>query len=187
MRKTFKQELDELKEEAAQYKDNYLRALAELDNYRKRVQKEKYELVKSANERLITQFLLIVDDFERGLNSLKDTLHPSNKEASTSDVNSKLAQETTPDPTKIENFYQGVELIYKNFKSLLEQEGVESFDAVGGEFDPQLHEAVAVEQTDEYPPNHVISELSKGYKLNGKVIRPAKVIVSAKPDKNPAE
>lgn len=161
MRKTLKQELDEVKEERAQYKDNYLRALAELDNYRKRVQKEKEELVKSTTERLITQFLVVVDDFERGLECIKN-----------------------PNSDEVKVFYSGVELIYKNFKSLLEQNGVESFSGFGADFDPNLHEAVAVEQTDEHPPNRVIAELSKGYKLNGKVIRPAKVVVSAKPNKS---
>lgn len=162
MRKTLKQELAEVKEELARCKDNYLRALAEYDNYSKRVRKEKEEFQKFANERLLIKFTSLLDDFERGLNFLKEK-------------NSNLK-----DSSEFKEFVEGVELICKKFKSLLEEEGVESFSGLNEEFNPQLHEAVGIEQTDEYLPNYIISELSKGYKLKDKVIRPAKVVVSAK-------
>jgi molecular chaperone GrpE len=156
VRKTLKQQLSAINEELAQCKDNHLRALAELENYRKRIRKEKEELVGFANERLITDLLPVLDDFERGLNSFRDTKSKA-----------------------VKDFCQGVEFIHKNLKAVLEREGLTSFSGQGKEFDPRLHEALAVEETDEVPPNHVVSELSCGYRLGEKVICPAKVVVSA--------
>jgi molecular chaperone GrpE len=164
VRKTLKQQLSIAGEELAQCKDDYLRALAELDNYRKRVRKEKEQLAGFANERLIVDLLPVLDDFERGLSCFRETKSKALKE-----------------------FCQGVESIQRNLKTILEREGLKSFSGLGNEFDPRLHEAVAVEETDEVPPNRVVSELSSGYKLRDKVICPAKVVVSSPTDKKEGE
>ncbi len=146
-----------LKEEVAEYKDKYLRALAEFENYKKRAQKEREEILGYANERLVFELLGILDDFERGLGALKG-------------VKDK----------KLKEFYRGVELIHNNLIKVLEQEGLKSFSGVGEPFDPRFHEAVGVKSSKKHPPNYVVVEVSKGYKLKDKVIKPAKVIVNRK-------
>ncbi|MCK4306823.1 nucleotide exchange factor GrpE [candidate division WOR-3 bacterium] len=146
-----------LKEEVAEYKDKYLRALAELENYKKRAQKEREEILGYANERLVFELLGILDDFERGLGALKG-------------VKDK----------KLKEFYRGVELIHNNLVKILEQEGLKSFSGVGEPFDPRFHEAVGVKNSKKHPPNYVVVEISKGYKLKDKVIKPAKVLVNQK-------
>ncbi|MBI4722183.1 MAG: nucleotide exchange factor GrpE [Candidatus Stahlbacteria bacterium] len=153
MIKTLKQELLEVQESLSSCKDAYLRSLADLENYRKRVYKEKEDLRNGVVERLLSNLLPLMDDFERGLALLKGA--------------------------GVDDFYKGIELIYRNFQSFLEQEGVASFSSVGVEFNPALHEAVGVKETDECLPNYVVSELARGYKLKDKVIRHSKVIVSA--------
>ena len=144
-----------LKEELEEYKDKYLRALAELDNYQKRVKREKEELVNYAGERIILELIPVLDDFERGLNSLKELK-----------------------ADKLDDFYRGVELIHNRLKELLAKEGVKSFSAVGEKFDPARHEAVSVTDSSDCPPDTVVSELCKGYMLKDKVIRHAKVVVA---------
>ncbi|MDI6839807.1 MAG: nucleotide exchange factor GrpE [bacterium] len=146
-----------LKEELEEYKDKYLRALAELDNYRKRIKKEKEELVNYASERLILELIPVLDNFERGLSSLRDIKSDN-----------------------LDDFYRGIELIYDRFKELLEKEGIKSFSAVGEKFNPARHEAVSVTDSGDCPPDTVVSELCKGYILKDKVIRPAKVVVAKK-------
>jgi len=155
--KTFKQELSEAKASLAECKDDYLRSLAEFDNYRKRTYKEKEELRNVVTERLLLKLLPLLDDFERGLDLLK---------SAGSGV--------------VDDFYRGIELIYRNFQSLLEQEEVTSFSSLGLEFNPEFHEAVGIKEREDCLPNYVVSELAKGYKLKDKVIRHAKVVVSGK-------
>jgi len=145
-----------LKEEILEYKDKYLRALAELENYKKRAQKEREEVLKYANERLVLDLIGILDDFERGLEALRKGLKDK----------------------KIKEFYRGVELIHNNLIKLLEQEGLKVFSGVGEPFNPQFHEAVGVKSSKKHPPNYVVAEVAKGYKLKDKVIRPAKVFVN---------
>jgi len=152
-RKTLREELLECKKEVENYKDKYLRALAELDNYRKRARKEKEEIIERANERLMLELIPILDNFERGIEAAK---------------NSK----------EFDSFYKGIELIYKGFKEVVEREGLQSFTAIGDKFDPSKHEAVSMVETEEHSPDTVLDEICKGYMLNGKLIRPAKVIVS---------
>lgn len=145
-----------LREELAEYKDKYLRALAELENYRKRAAREREEFIAYANERLLTELLSIVDHFELGLEAA-----------------SKLKM-----TKQVKNFYEGMKLTVKNFKDFLEKEGLISFSAVGKKFDPRYHEAVSVAESDDCEPETVISEIGKGYMLRDKVIRAAKVVVT---------
>jgi len=152
-RKPLKEQLLECTKEVEDYKDKYLRALAELDNYKKRARKEKEEIIERANERLMLELIPVLDNFDRGIEAAKNS-------------------------EDFENFYKGVELIYKGFKEIVEREGLQSFSAIGDEFDPSKHEAVSLVESDEHAPDTVLDEIYKGYLLNGKLIRPAKVVVS---------
>lgn len=129
--------------------DSYLRLHAEFDNYRKRTMKEKADLLKSGNEKAIVGVLPIVDDFERALPNI-------------------------PEDTR-----EGVELIYNKFKSYLTQNGVKEIDAIGEPFDTERHEAITtIPAQSEDQKDKVVDCIQKGYSLNDKVIRFAKVIVA---------
>jgi molecular chaperone GrpE len=143
-------------EEALKEKeDQYLRLAAEFDNYKKRTSRDFARLVETANQDLIRELLEILDNFKRAL--------------SVENNNSDF-----------ESYNQGIELIYNQLDTLLKERGLEEIEAVGGRFDPELHEAVMTIETDEVPEDHVAEELQKGYKLKGRVIRHSKVSV-AKP------
>jgi len=148
-----KTELEAAKAEIESLKDQLLRKAADFENYKKRVQREFENLIKTANENLITDILPVLDDFERSLNFGKDH----------NDFNS---------------FYEGVELIYKKLQKTLADYGLKPIESVGKEFNLELHEAVMQVESQEHPPNTVVEEHQKGYMLNDKVIRHAKVIVS---------
>lgn len=135
-------------------KNEYLYLMAEFDNYRKRVVKEKAELLKNAAERVLDGLLPIIDDFERGLDAIKDT---DNAEA----------------------VKEGMQLIYNKLVRYLEVNGVKAIDSTGKPFDTELHEAIAtVPAQDEAQKGHVIDTTQKGYMLNDKVLRHAKVVVA---------
>jgi len=143
----------ELLEEVAKWKDDYIRLMAEFDNYRKRILKEKIDLTKSAGEKIIIGLLPIVDDFERALKSF----------------------ENSPD---CKTMKEGIELIYNKFINFLKQQGIKEIDALNSDFNVDLHEAVnKVAVEDETLKGKVIEVLQKGYYLNDKVIRFSKVIV----------
>ena len=145
-------QLEELKEKNEELNDKYLRLFSEFDNYRKRTAKEKIELSKTAAESIMVDLLPILDDFERALQTME------NKET---DAN-----------------YEGVTLIYNKFKRTLEQKGLEEINAQGATFDTDEHEALTnVPVTDEAQKGKFLDVIQKGYKLNGKVIRYARVVV----------
>ncbi|MCK4353423.1 nucleotide exchange factor GrpE [candidate division WOR-3 bacterium] len=156
-RKTLKQELEE-------YKDNYLRALAEFENYKKRVRKDREVLINYANERLILEFIPVLDNFERGIGNCKLQI-----------VKCKMK-----DKKLFKSFYEGIKLIYSSFKKTLENEGLKSFNSINEKFDPRFHEAISVAESDCQVSDTVISEISKGYIFKDRVIRPAQVVVSKK-------
>mgnify|MGYP000011625794 CR=1 FL=1 len=149
-----KEELEQAKAEAAQNYDRWLRALAELDNYRKRVARQMEALVKRATEDLVEQLLPVLDDFERALDHT-----PEGEEGRRA-------------------FVDGVRMIYENFRRVLEGQGVEPIGKVGEEFDPEYHEALMQAEDPEHPPGTVSKVVQKGYKMGDKVIRHAKVVVS---------
>jgi len=153
--KALKQKLEEKTSEAEEYKNLAQRIKAEFDNYKKRVLKENEERIKLANEALIQEILPILDAFERGLN-VKNMVENNEKFAS---------------------FYEGMEMIYKRLKDLLATYGLKEIDALNKPFDPQYHDALMMEQSDKYKEETVIEVLEKGYMLNDKVLRPAKVKV----------
>lgn len=145
-------QVEELKEKYNELNDKYLRLFSEFDNYRKRTAKEKIELSKTASESIMVDLLPILDDFERALQTME------NKET---DAN-----------------YEGVVLIYNKFKRTLEQKGLEEINAKDAVFDTDEHEALTnVPVTDEAQKGKVLDVIQKGYKLNGKVIRYARVVV----------
>lgn len=134
-------------------KKEYLFLMAEFDNFRKRTIKEKSDIIKNAAESAMKGILPIVDDFERGIE----------------------ANKSTDDP---ETLRQGMELIYSKFVKFLEQNGVKPIESTGTEFNPDLHEAIAmVPVDDENMKGKVIDTPTKGYTINDKVLRHAKVAV----------
>lgn len=148
-------------QKAAEYWDRLLRLQADTDNVRKRVDKEKTDFVRFANEGIIIELLNILDDLERTIT---------------------LAQSKHQD---LQAFLKGVEMILAHFYGLLKDYGVKPIDSEGKLFDPHFHEALMQVEDKDSPEHTVVEELQKGYLLNDRVIRTAKVKVSKKeqPDK----
>jgi molecular chaperone GrpE len=149
------EELESTKKQLGEEKDRFLRLNAEFDNFRKRTLKEREELIKYANEKLILEMIDVCESLERGLENAKKT-----------DDRDKLIE--------------GMELIYKQFKSVLEKNGLVPIKAQGEKFDPYKHEAMMQTLTDEYDDGTILEELARGYMLNNRVIRYSKVRVSKK-------
>ncbi len=146
-------EIDELKEKLNEISDKHLRLQAEFDNFRRRTMKEKADLIKSGGESVLINILPVIDDFERALNSLKDV--------------------ADDDAGK-----QGTTLIYNKFEEFLKQNNVKEIEALNQDFDVDLHEALTkVPAPDEKLKGKVIDVIQKGYLLNDKVIRFAKVVI----------
>jgi molecular chaperone GrpE len=152
--------LQEKEKEAKENYDRFLRLSAEMENFKKRVEKEKVESYKFANENLLKDLLPILDNLERALE------HGHEAE------NTKA-------------FLEGVDMVLKGFLAILEKHGVTRIEASGEEFDPNQHEAVMVQEDNSRPPGVVISQLQKGYRLHDRLVRPAMVVVSKKPEINP--
>ncbi|HKM45931.1 MAG TPA: nucleotide exchange factor GrpE [Dysgonamonadaceae bacterium] len=154
--KTSKQELDEvevLQNKYDELNNSYLRLHAEFDNYRKRTLKEKVEIIKAGGERVLTDIIPLVDDFERALETVQNA---DNKEA----------------------IVEGLELIYSKFISFLNQNGVKEMEAIGEKFDADQFEAVTTIQVEDKSQKDVVVDcIQKGYKLDEKVLRFPKVIV----------
>ena len=138
---------DEGKEEEGELR--YLRLMADFQNYKKRVEKEKRDLYSYANEKIMNDLLTVMDNFERALEHDAD-----------------------------ENFKEGIEMIFKQLSDVLEKDGLAEIPALGEEFDPNVHSAVMTEETEDYESGKVSGVMQKGYTLNGKVIRPAMVKVA---------
>ncbi|MGM0503070.1 MAG: nucleotide exchange factor GrpE [Bacteroidota bacterium] len=141
------------KEKLEELNDKYLRLAAEYDNYRRRTLKEKMELAKSAGEDILVNILPVMDDFERGL-------------------------ETIDKAKEVDAIKEGIHLIYNKFKEFLKQRGVKAIEAKEKEFDTDLHEAVTkIPAPKEELKGKVVDVIEKGYLLNDKVIRYAKVVI----------
>lgn len=141
--------------------EKMLRAAADLENYKKRAQKEKEEVQKFGSEKLLKDLLPVFDNFDRAL-------------------------EHANSASDFESFKKGVQMIRKQFEDSLVKHGVKSFSAKGEVFDPTRHEAMSAAETTDMPPNHVFSEVLRGFTLNDRLVRPALVVVSRAPEK-PAE
>ena len=150
-------ELETLKKQLEEEKDRCLRLNAEFENQRKRLQKEKEEFVKYANEKLIIEFIDIMESLERGLENTKGS---NNKD----------------------KFIHGMELIYKQLKNVLEKNGLAPIKALGEKFDPYRHEAMMQTPSDDNKEGTILEEFARGYMLNNKVIRYSKVRVSKNKD-----
>ncbi|CAN5585333.1 nucleotide exchange factor GrpE [soil metagenome] len=146
-------EVETLKSEVATLKDAVLRARAEMDNYRKRMAREKEEAIRYSNVALLESLIPIVDNFELGLEAAKNA-------------------------TDASGIVMGLGMVRKQLEDFLRSHGVETLDATGQPFDPNLHEAVGHEAHAEVEEGKVISQLRKGYKLKDRLIRPATVVVS---------
>ena len=146
--------LAKLQTEVAEQKNNYLRLYAEFENYKKRSVKERMDLLKSASADTIVSMLPILDDFERAL---------------------KASEELEENNT----VRQGAVLIYNKLKSILEQKGLKPMESIGADFDTDLHDAVTSIDAGENLKGKIAEEMEKGYYLNDKVIRHAKVIVGS--------
>ena len=142
-------EASEKKEPEEDGDTRYLRLMADFQNYKKRVEKEKTDLYSYANEKLITEMLDVIDNFERALE------HDDGDDG----------------------FKEGMERIFKQLSDVLEKAGLAEIPALGEEFDPNFHNAVMTEETEEYESGKVSGVMQKGYTLNGKVIRPSMVKV----------
>jgi molecular chaperone GrpE len=149
-------EAEEWKAKHDEIKDKYLWLAADFDNYKKRALKEKEEFLKFSNAGLIREFLVVADNLERAMGSL-----PSD------DMDEGLLK-----------LKQGVELTLRQFKTLLEKQGVTKIAALGEKFDPRLHEVMFQEETDQFPDGTVMEELQSGYMLNERILRPALVKVA---------
>lgn len=142
-----------LEADVKEWKDKYMRLSAEFDNYRKRTLKEKSDLVRVANEDLLKDILPVVDDFERGMSNMDKS-------------------------ENIDALKEGVHLIHNKFVEFLKQKGIQEIDAAKKEFDIDFHEAVTkIPAPSEDLKGKVVDVIEKGYLLNEKVIRYAKVVV----------
>lgn len=150
------EELKHLKREASEYKDKYLRLLADSDNARKRLLKEKQDLVRSATENVVVDILHPLDNLENALT---------------------FAQQMSDD---VKHWALGFQMILSQFKEALANNGVEALQSKGSVFDPHSHEAVEMIETDKYIPGTIMEECVRGYKIGDRTIRPARVKV-AKP------
>jgi molecular chaperone GrpE len=153
-----KNESDDLKTKLKEMEDKYLRTYADLENYRKRVAREKEEIAQATSERLLRELLDVKDHLELAL------------------AHSHELQE-------VKGLQEGVHLTLKQMVKFLEKFGVQELPALGEMFDPSFHEAIHQEESAEYKPGSVVHVYQKGYLFNGRLLRPARVTVAASPKK----
>jgi len=139
------------------FKDKYLRQLAEMENMRKRMAREKQEMIRFGIENAISEFLPVIDQFENALGF------------------AKKADEA------VKNWAAGFQMFLSQFKDVLNQNGITPFTSKGHLFDPALHEAVDVIETTDADDGVILEELTKGYKSPTRTIRPARVKVAKTP------
>lgn len=147
------EELKGLQREVIDYKDKYLRLLADAENSRKRLQKERQEITRYATESLVLDFLRPLDNLENAL---------------------RFAQDMSDE---VRNWAFGFQMILAQFKDILAQQGITSFDSQGKPFDPHFHEAIEMVESTEFPGT-IIEECTRGYQMGDRVFRPARVKVA---------
>lgn len=153
-------DLEKEKERAGDLHDRLQRAMADLSNYRKRVEAEREEMAKLASMLLVAEILPVLDNFERAL-------------------------ATVPKELEMLSWIQGVALIERHLRAILERQGVEAIDAVGSKFNPNLHEAIVEEESSDAEPGTVVGELQTGYKMHGHVLRPTLAKIAKAPAVQP--
>ncbi len=151
------QEIATLKAELKEKNDKYLMVLAESENARKRMQKERQEMMQYAVENALIDFLVPIESMEKALGFA-----------------SQMSDE-------VKNWALGFNMILQQFKQVFEEKGIVEYSSVGQKFNPFLHEAVETEETTKFPEGTVVEEFSKGYKIGDRPIRVAKVKVSKAP------
>lgn len=154
-------EIEDLKRQLADKHDRLLRAVAEVDNVKRRTQRERDEYVRYANESLLRDLVPILDNFDRALEAAR----------------------ATGEATKV---VEGIALIQRELLKVLERTGVTRYSALGERFDPNRHEATGRVVSVNQPPDTVVVEIAPGYFLNGRLLRPAQVLVAAAPDEDAA-
>jgi molecular chaperone GrpE len=149
---------EDMKEkEASVNYDKYLRAVADLENYKKRSIREKADIIKYGKEEIIRDILPFVDSLDRALDHA--------------------------DSSDVQAFKEGIRLIQEQLLSCLKKHGVEKIDSIGLDFDPNFHEALMQVESEEHAENKVVNEVEKGYLLNGRLLRPSKVCICKKMNK----
>lgn len=148
------EEIKQLRQELAESKNKYLRVLAEMENARKRLNKEREETAQQAVIDVISEFLKPLDHMEKALH-FADNMSP-----------------------EVQNWARGFQMILDQFKGILEANGVTVVLSHGEYFDPHHHEAIETQESDLHPPGTVMEEYSKGYKMGSRTIRPARVKVA---------
>lgn len=148
--------------ELKELKERYLRLAADFENYKKRNQKERVEVLKYAAQSALREIVDVIDNLERALANL----------------------ETSPDVTSIRN---GIEMIHRQLCGILEKHSVKEIDCLHKEFSPVYHEAVLQIEDDKIPPNHVAEVHQKGYMIHDRLLRPARVAVSASKQEAPKQ
>ena len=151
-----KKKLDEKEKGSTENYDKYLRAVAELDNYRKRAAREKTDIVKYGKEDVIRDILPFMDSLDRALEH---------------------------DTGDIQSFKDGIALIQEQLLCCLKKHGVERIETAGQDFDPNFHEALMQVESDRHEDNKIVTEMEKGYLLNGRLLRPSRVCVCKKTNK----
>lgn len=149
-----KQALDASEKESREHYERYLRAVAELDNYKKRAARDKADTIKYGKEELIRDILPFLDSLDRAI-----------EHADSSDV---------------QVFKSGIALIQDQLLCCLKKHGVEKIESAGANFDPNIHEALMQMDSADHQDNQIVSEMEKGYLLNGRLIRPSRVCVCKK-------
>src|SRR5437667_4472228 len=140
------------------FRDLALRSQADFENYKKRSAREKEEAIKYANSSLLDRLVAIIDNFELGLEAAKEE------------------GEQSP-------IYSGMTLVLKQLNDLLAENGLQPIEAEGKKFDPNLHEAIAREPSDQFPEGIVLRQIRRGYRFRDRLLRPSSVVVSSGPGK----
>lgn len=150
---SLEEQLAQAQAEAADYKDRWMRSQAEFANARKRMEKQRADAYTNAKADIVLKLLPVLDDFERALAN-------------------------APEAIREDSWYEGIELVERKMQMVLEGLSVSPVAAVGEPFDPNWHEAISQEPSDEHESGTVSRELQKGYKIGDRVIRPSLVVVS---------
>ena len=160
---SFKEAFEKLEGDLKAAEDKYLRAIADLDNMRKRLSREKADWIRYGHEGVVRDLLTIIDNLERGLEAATDLRDGEGEEAGS------------------KGLVEGVELTLKEFLGTLARHGVTPIESVGQAFDPNLHEAVQQIERDDVPPGTVVLQFLSGYRIHDRLLRAAKVGVSSGP------
>jgi len=148
-------ELEQVRTKGEEHLYNWQRSAADFANYKRRTEEERAVIGQFSNAILIGKVLAVLDDFDRALESVPPDAHDA--------------------------WIEGVKLVERKLRGVLESEGVTPIEAIGQPFDPNIHEAVVHEDTADYPDNEVIDELQRGYRLHDRVLRPSLVRVANNP------